>query len=548
MKKIFKILKPNKAADWSVSAVLEAFDCGQLEEEFNRLVPFQMYQQARRRLAPDEGACLEIKGMADNVSAVKSRGQIGFDSSGEHVLILAKFSIKPPLKEIIKDGSVRRFVLANKELLRNFEGRWIQAQIDETQNGRDEIFTYNLYTLPTYTKIMKSDGQLGLVEQCALRKFNSDFDMKRLPVLARTQTIIAGRLLPQPYTVPFSSLEQMKIHRHQVDNIRRSGRVARPDEVIDRVRLRGKSVRFQGGEAATVVRTILRGVTQGKLLRIGDGAFPDYPEIARLVSTQWKKLPPSLQGSKAQWSTTDVKNAKRANWEEGFIRPHPLLKKLTAELCAVLLIDWSDAESRLFYGDDVQDNRVLVTEVAKLIMNGRCFPRWRELYRAGELPGKDALLLSFPEVITPTILETLSDGEYTPNPRPTSDRVEVESYFRRLGLKNADGRALARIIAPTTRERSAAPKNPAAQSCLENFVTCLLQPEFSKIRPPVWLIKEELSEFGLSEKIYRRIRQTRFIPHQLSHSASNRSQLRKMARLLGLDPAVFIELTIDPPA
>ena len=543
----FKILKPNKAADWSVSAVLDAFGCRQLEEELNRLVPFQMYQNARRKLAPDEPACLEIKGMADQVSAVKSRGQIGFDQSGKHVTILAKFSIKPPLKEIIPDGEQRRFVLGCKELLRNIEGAWIQEHIDAIENGCDEIATYNMYTLPTYNRIMRSEGRLGLVEQCEPRKFNCDFDMKRLPVLARTPTVIAGRELPQPYTVPFPSEEMMMMHRYQVENIRHSGRVARPEEVIDRVKLRGKSVHFQGGEAQAVVRMLLRGVTQGKFLRINHKPFLTYADMARSVSNAWGMLPRNIQRGKTAWLLNDVKNSKRGNWEERVIRPHPLLKNLAAELCDALAIDWSDAQARLFYGDDVQDDRVLVTEVVKLILNGRHFPRWKQLNSLGLLPGQDALLLSFPDVVTPALIENLR-GAYTPNPRPTTDRTELESYFRRLGFKNADGSALARLIAPASRERSEAPKNPAAQSCLENFVICLLQPEFSKVRPPIWLLKEELSEFGLSDKIYRKIRQARFIPHQLTSSAANRSQLRKMSKLLGLDPAVFMELTIDAPA
>jgi len=547
MKKTFKVVKPNKKSDWSLPSVLENFGCEGLLDEFEKFVPFKMFQQARERLT-DEKECLEIKGMADHVAAVKSRGQIGTDITGEHVTILAKFSIKPPLRQIVPDGDERQFVYSEPELLKNVEGKWILGRVDETEEGRDDIFEYTMETLPTYSRIMKSEEILDLVQLCEPRKFNCDFDMKRLPITSRSRATVNGVELPAPYTAPFESFDEMKTHRYQVENIRRSGRVARPEEVIERVRIRGRRVKSQGGEALSLGRAVLRGLLQNYLVRTTDEKLSSYPQMASLMTMVWETLPEGLRGKKSTWTTNDVKNATRGVWEERVHRPHPVHIRYAETLCAALNINWDDARRRLFYDDDVQENPLQVIEVVKFVMNGRGYPRWRKLCQCGKMPGSDDLIRAFPEQVTPEVVDAVRGQEFVAGKRPSSERNELVALFRRLGFALQDSLAFARIIAPAYCAREQAPKNSAGIACVESFVTCLLQPENNVIRPPIWLIKEELGPFGLSEKRYRKIRQDRFIPHKLSNTPANRGQIRRMARSLRLDPEVFLPQLIGSPA
>ena len=542
MKRTFKVVGKSEGSDWHTLPVLERFGCGDLLDLMQAYPSFRLFMAAREKLTPGED-CLEVKGMADEVVAVKSRGQIGLLDSGA-VTILAKFSVKPPLQEMIPEPELRKFVLESDELLRNYEGGWLLKEFEATEQGRDEIITYNQYNLPSYSKIMKSGGNLDLVMECSERKFNCDFDMKRLPVLGEARVSPDGPAIPEPYTIPFDTIEQMKVHRYQVDHIRRTGRVARPTEVVARVKSRGRRVRAQGGEVAALVRMFIRGLVQGRLPREKEEPLPPYPVISQRLNAIWQQLPEGARGKRVEWSATDLKNAARGIWEDRVIRGCPFHRSLALHLSAAFGVSGETACALLLLDDLVKDNRALVLEVAKLVLNGQRLSLWQRLHAAGKLPGEADLLNAFP-VLDKDSLAAVRNAEFLPGARLVTDRTELVRLFRRLGLVTADSESLSKLIAPGTDQPRSAPKNPATAGCLGSFVACILQPEFAAIRPPIDQVKTGLSAFGLSHHRYRKLCQERFIPHRLTNTSANRGQIRKMARALYMAPEPIIEMLID---
>ena len=282
-------MKNKQEVDWRVETVLSDFDCAGLWDLFDDYLPIRLFRNARIALTGKD-EYLEVKGMADVIAAIKSRGQIGYIPLPDnpykgHMTLLAKFSVKPPLQELETDKEEYKYVCATDGARRQVEGQYLLDHFAATENGRDAIIRINQYNLPSASKIMKSNGRLDLMQQIAVRKLNCDFDFKRLPVLAKTTLYEGGRAYPPPYTRPFHTLKEMKVHRSQVENIRRSGRVARPEEVVTRVHhTLGKTTRAQGGGAAELVRLFVRGLLQGHFhVAVSDS----YPLIADKLTEIW---------------------------------------------------------------------------------------------------------------------------------------------------------------------------------------------------------------------------------------------------------------------
>ncbi|TLM69231.1 MAG: hypothetical protein FDZ69_00220 [Deltaproteobacteria bacterium] len=548
--KTFHIPKKVEEVDWSVAGVLAEFDATGLLDEFESFIPLRLFRHARKVMTGKD-TYLEIKGMADEVVAVKARGQIGLlrlppgvDSALSQITILAKFGVKPPLQEVIADPERRKFVFENEALRQNFEGQYLLDHFMATENGRDEIVTYYQDNLPSAGKIVKSKGTMDLIRIIVPRRFNCDFDFKRLPLAVPTALYEGGPLLPPPYTVPFKDLTEMKKHRYQVENIRRSGRVARLAEVVHRVKLRGKTTRSVGGEVGHAVRLLLRGALQGKLQLTGE--LPPYPELAQRLSDYWCQLPPAWCGSRTSWTVNDVKNATRGAWEPHTVRRASHLVNLVAEVSLIIGIDHEHAATQLFAVEDSTLNPALVAEVTTAVLNGRQVQPFRRLYLSDDLRGRDDLLRAFHPALTPEMLDVCASKLFIPGGRSPHERPQLLQLFRQLGLCSTDAAACAtRLIKPADRSQ---PKSRyvVSNGALEAVVGCVLQPDFPD-RPSASWIKRALRRFGLTDGQFSRIqRDDRFYPHRLTDSSRSRAEVRALAKRLKCDAGVIMATVIDP--
>lgn len=549
--KTYQIVVPNKDSDWGITNVLKNYSG--LLDLFDEYLPVRLYQNAREKMT-GSADYLEVKGMADEVVAVKSRGQIGLLKSGD-VTILAKFSVKPPLKEIIEDPEERKFIYENDALRRNAEGKYLLDHFEETDNGRDQIVTYKQYTLPSASKIMKSQGQLDLTEQVADRKLNCDFDMKRLPVVQDTPLYEGGPIIAMPYTKPFPTLGVMKNHRYQLENIRRSGRVARIDEVLARVNTRGKKTRAQGGSAAELIRLFVRGLLAGHFrVKVTD----TYQEMADKLTDIWLSVDPAYRCShphkkgidptpppnpRLQWSATDLKNAARGAWEVNCIARTPVLVDLLEKLAAAFDVNPAFVESLLF---EQELNMALVAQVVKAVLCGRHLEPFKRLFLAGQLPGRADLMRAFHPALTPEMLEACENNGFTPGERSPHDKPALIRLFRQLGIPSPDCAAAASVIITPPNNNGRRDRFAVSQAALVGLVTCILQPDYARVRLPHAQIKAKLRPFGLTGDMFDHIKHERFIPHRLANTPKNRSDITQMARWLNQDATPILAATIDP--
>lgn len=563
-KKRYRIAVPNEESDWAItkepkknipsalSITKFLKDFTPLLDKFDKYLPVRLYQNARKKMT-DNADYLEVKGMADEVVAVKSRGQIGLLKSGD-VTILAKFSVKPPLKEIIEDPEERKFIYENDALRRNSEGKYLLDHFEETDNGRDHIVTYKQYTLPSASKIMKSQGQLDLTEQVADIKFNCDFDMKRLPVVQDTPLYEGGPIIAMPYTKPFPTLGVMKNHRYQLENIRRSGRVARIEEVLARVNTRGKKTRAQGGSAAELIRLFIRGLRAGHFrVKLTN----TYQEMADKLTDIWLSVDPAYRCShphkkgtdpapppnpRLQWSATDLKNAARGAWEVNCLARTPVLVDLLEKLAAAFNVNPTFAGSLLF---EQELNRALVAQVAKAVLCGRHLEPFKRLFLAGQLPGRADLMRAFHPALTPEMLAASESNGFTPGERSPHDRPALIRLFRQLGIPSPDCAAAASVIITPPDDNRIRDRFAVSQAALVGVVTCILQPDYARVRLKHAKIKAMLRPFGLTADLFDQIKKERFIPHRLANTPKNRSDITQMARWLKQDASPILAATID---
>lgn len=563
-KKKYRIAVPNEDSDWTItkqpkkntptalSITKYLKDFTPLLDKFDEYLPVRLYQNARKEMTGNADY-LEVKGMADEVVAVKSRGQIGLLKRGD-VTILAKFSVKPPLQDIIKDTEERKFIYENDALRRNAEGKYLLDHFEETDNGRDQIVTYKQYTLPSASKIMKSQGQLDLTQQVADRKLNCDFDMKRLQVVEDAPFYPGGPVLTRPYTVPFATLGVMKNHRYQLENIRRSGRVARIEEVLARVNTRGKKTRAQGGGAAELIRLFIRGLLAGHFrVKVTD----TYQEMAEKLTDIWLSVDPAYRCShphkkgadpappsnpRLHWSATDLKNAARGAWEENCLARTPVLTDLLEKLAAAFNMNPTFAGSLLF---EQELNRALMAQVVKAVLCGRHLEPFKRLFLVGQLPGRADLLRAFHPALSPEILTACENNGFTPGGRSPHDRAALIRLFRQLGLSTPDCAAAASVIITPPDNNGRRDRFAVSQAALVGLVTCILQPDYARVGLPHAQIKAMLRPFGMTGDMFDQLKHERFIPHRLANTPKNRSDITQMARWLKQDAAPILAATID---
>ncbi|QXE87390.1 hypothetical protein KP003_02985 [Geomonas nitrogeniifigens] len=539
--------KQEDMVDWSAPAVLndQAFGAQGLLEILGTFLPIRLFRHARKELVKN-AEYLEIKGMADDVVAVKSRGQIGIvtaetdDGPVECVSILAKFSVKPPVQDIEPDKEEFRFILDNEGVKKQVDGSYLLDHFMATEEGRDEIVTYTLYSLPSFGKIMKSNGTLDLVQLKAERKLNCDFDYKRQPLLRQESLYTGGYLYTPPYTLPFPSLSAMKGHRYQADNIRKAGRVARPNEVADRVRMRGRRSRSSKGEADRAVRMLLIAILQGILPT--SCATGDYPGKVAILNEVWALLPKQLQQKRECWSVNDLKNFKRAEFECHCVSRYEALTNLVTVLCERFGVEPTAACSLIF--DQEQLNLALIVEVVKAVLHGQYMEPFTTLSGMGLLPGRQDLLQHLSPPLTPEILIACEKASFVPGKRPTRDRDEIARLFRRIRIPPKYVTACASVLIEPPKEFERSQRAKVSNVVLESVTSCVLQPDFPTRPAHAWIISV-LRPFGLSDEMFLDLKRQRFIPHRVTDTGRNRTEIMKLCQALRVDVSLVQTTVID---
>lgn len=209
--------------------LLTKFGHDSLLDSFAQELPIRQRIHSRRTLTGSD-EYLEIKHLVDEVVSVKTRGQIGLLSSGDTPL-LARFGHKPPLSELIKEPEeYKRIMDAGGVVRDNEDAKWIQGHLERIENGLKKTGSYTFINLTSFRKMLESDGKIDLVRQTRIQRLNFDYDWKRK--LTNTDSSL---------TDPYENLDEMLLSRRQMEAIRRSGRLSRPDEVRHRVSLKQKT-------------------------------------------------------------------------------------------------------------------------------------------------------------------------------------------------------------------------------------------------------------------------------------------------------------------
>jgi hypothetical protein len=515
-----------------VPQLLERFGHGELLAAFAKQLPVRQLIQARKSLT-GSGAYLEVKHLVDEVVSVKTRGQIGLLTSGD-IPLLARFGHKPPLSEIIEDPEEYKRVMEAGGVVRNNEdGKWLLERFERIEDGLEEVEKYTFITLTSFRKMLESRGRKDLVRQIRPQASNFDYDWKR-------------KLISEcsPVTDPFDSVDEMLLYRRQMEAIRASGRVARPEQVRHRVRLKQKSTNARGGESAALIRQFLRGVTQGHI------ALQEPLSYAQMVE-RLDRLGqhPEVSGLKTKtWSIDTLKNAKRRPWEPGVILPTVQTRRLLRGLCEVFGTNEEAAAALLLTSPEfLNENAAQIQEVVRAVLHapGEGIEPFRRLYDQGRLPDKPALLAVFHPVLTEALFKECERGRFLPASRHSHERPQLVKLFGRLGLSRKHAEECTRVLAPPAEKRTRPRRNPGQKRCLEHFVMALQQNDIQSLERKPGTIIERLSRFGLRRSRYYELRNFRFTPRALADSPENRRQIKQMARSLRLDPTPYLDQLLD---
>ncbi len=564
----------------NVDTVLKICGCSGLMDLMLNFLPIRQMRNARNELT-GRPVFLEVKNLADDIAAVKTRGQIGWIDyqskkpiykEGKAVTISAKFGHKPPLTEIVANGvdsdtlhplKVMRLEQRYQRLYdgpatdRNtIEGMWILQQLDrlrnENQQGAD-ILEYTFYGLTGFNEIMRCETEeKDLVQKIATRRFNGDFDWKRKLVFASDGTI-------SPFSVPYQSITEMLTHRTQMQEERRWNRNATPEKVLHRVNVRGRKRSNRSGEAAATTRSFLTGVLQGKIP--GNRMWRRVPERLNQV---WEHLGLKMQkmiiknktGSKSEstrlpkekWTVDDIKYARRSEFEPKVIMPTLELLNLVEALAAEFKVDSLKAKELIFAEPfDEEINKELALLVARAVLQGpdKRLEPFRSLYLVGALPDKAALVRIFHPHLTLAQINACESAPFHSGEGVNWDRPRIARLFRRLGLSSADAEACARVVVLPGRLKDKLPANPAREKCLECFVHALHQPDIVPREISAPQVLERLRLYGLKRAQYFSLKHSKFSPRCLTDTPANRSQINRMARTLKLDPAPILDALLD---
>lgn len=566
-----------KGAFENVETVLRACGCSELMKIMQQYPPIRQMRNARQELT-GKPVFIEVKNLADDLSAVKTRGQIGWINyqsdrpayrEGKAVTISAKFGHKPPLTDIVNaDIDLERLnpcqIMRQEQRYQRLqdgpgtdrntvEGMWLLQQLDRVNGENTAILEYPFYGLTGFNEIMKSeDDGHDLVQKVGSRKFNGDFDWKRKLVLNRDGAV-------SPFSKPYLNITEMLNHRSQMQEERRWNRNAAPEKVLHRVQVRGRKSNNQGGDAAAVTRSFMRGVLQGQIP--GQRMWRRVPDRLNAI---WKELNLSMQlmaprkktdedkpvtqrRPKEKWTSSEVEYARRKPFEPHVIMPTLELLNLVDALAAEFRVDADKARELIFakpFDEEISEGLARMVASAVLHGPGMRLEPFRSLYLAGKLPGKADLVRVFTPYLNEARVNACEVAPFRPGQGVSWDRPRLVRLFRRLGLTTADAEACARVIVPSSRKEKV-PPNPAQAKCLEVFVHALHQPDIVRRDIKSVEVLDRLRLYGLKRSDYYSLKHSKFAPRCLTDTAANRSQITKMAKALKLDPKPFLDALLD---
>lgn len=520
-----------------VADVLGRFGCGELLEILDEYLPIRQMRASRIALTGDS-TFLEIKHFADEIFSYKTRGQTGMLST-QHCSFIAKFGQRTPFSDIIADPEVRKAVMSAVGVIKNtIEAQWVETMAN-TDGGK--IPEYNFYTLHSFKEILRGDA-LDLTQKITPRKFNGDYDCKR-----RFDRVAdaSGRKHISPATKPFETLAQMKKVRGISQAIRKTGLMATPERIQERITQQARATRMRGGTPVSLTRLVLRGVLQGAIpITL---PLADYSDLATGLNTLWEELELTRTDPKI-WTKTDLKNAKRGLWETGLIHESLPLLDLLSRLCVLVGANLEEAKPLIFASNrSLGEDIALIEEVAKAILLA---PRqgiepFATLYVEGLLPTRQRVLDAFYPHLSEARLAQLVASTFVSGQRPGSDRPRVRRLLSRLGITGEVAEACSRVLSPIHKPQIQDRKTPKNPKCTELFVQALMQPDVVPFASDRGRVLQHFSEYGVTPSLLTSLGQRKFLPRVLSASAANRLQIRQMAKRLGLDPQPFFHALLN---
>lgn len=540
-------LKLKEKAKSKLRKILKRFGCEGLLDEIDRFLPISLMRNSRAALTLKEdltsnNKILEIKHITDEIISIKTRGQIGIVSTG-HTLLLARCNLRAPLEEIIEDPEeYRRIFLKGGIDKETVEAEWIIKNLDEIENGRDEIQTYNKITIKKFTEIYKNKEKVDVTKKIKVNKINSDFDWKRKITWTDSTGVIDKAI--SPYTIPFSTKKEMLSHRYAMESIRNKGLVARPEKVIQGVAFKKASLNTRGGELVAATKLFLRGLVHGKIpVQEETGS---YSLAAEKLNKVWE-LNSYTSSNPKKWTKNDLKYAQRKEWTPCCINPTRLTEKLIITLAIEFTADPTATIEAIFAAEEPQESTVLIEYVITAITNAHKMgiAPFRHLYEAGLLPTWETILENFSEQLTVEYITACARYPFTPGEQPPYQAKHLSKIFGELGIPKEYCMDCARSLAPPSIEPRTKTRNPQEKTCMKLFLQALSQHDLKNRDLKGSEIVRCLGRFGVTAYQYYEERKKTFTPNCLKNTQDNIKQISRMAKAIDHDPTPFIDALIE---
>lgn len=539
--------------------VLDTCGCGALMQIMDNHLAVRQMRKSREMIS-DDRSILEVKHMADEVVAVKTRGQIGLLKTG-HVSILAKFGQKPPLTDIM-EKQIPNKSLAKEEYKRireaggidmnTVEGHWLIEQMDKFESGLEEYIEYPMYQLRGFREIFENSDQsdptkfLDLTSFTEPRNLNTNFDWKRRLVWDD------GTENPSfsPFSEPFEDISEMLKFRDQMESIKSTKTFARPERVLNQIAIQGRSARLRGGEPAAVTRFFLRSLMHEKIPF--DEKKHTQAQWAQKINQIWKNLGLDKNYPRT-WRANDFSHAKKARYGIGWFQPTVVTKDLVKALSIVFEADLKDVEKLVFNNEKFKFHQTkLMKQVISAIIDARKqdIQPFKKLYEDWHLPNVDQIKRRFKNQLSDEQLESFLKEKFIPKQLSYHHIHELKILFASFGLKTDDATKCARqIVKKATRKKKK--DNPRKRKsrknlCAEMFFLALEAYEAEngrEIKDKYKIMAE--TEFDLSSDVYRNLKEQRFVKGRIKNNAKNRKQIRNMAQSFEIDPNYFIDEMIS---
>lgn len=521
--------------------ILDKFGCSALLDKLNEYLPIRQMRNAREQMT-SKSQFLEIKHIADEIISIKTRGQIGRLSNGKTVL-LARFNLKPPISEIIKDKKEYKKIMEGNAIERNtVEADWIIQQLDIIESGNNEIQKYPFITLNKFSGIYKSDGQFDLTQKVTERIINFSYDWKRKLTWIDDNTNLDAAV--SPFSQPHATTTEMLQHRDKVVKFMKEGQIPSPSAVLRRLEISKIPLNRSGGDSASLARLFLRALTQDK---IDVQQKKTYPVGAEIMNTIWDSNI-LAQTSDKKWKIDDFKKAKNVEWLPLQITPDRVTVNLIKELALAFTADPDKTVDILFGTLEVKESRThllgyILTAMTQAAKEG-IYP-FAELGLNGFLPDKKKVIKFFSEYLTEGQVTKYSQQAFIPGGKKSSDRQEIITIFRQLGLPAKSSEACADCLVTKTVRSIRSQHNPGKVRCLKQYIRVINQSDIANTLINQSDIVPKLAKFGLTSQILREESNKRFDPNGIRNTPENKKQIEDMSKALNLDHVPLIRILIE---